>query len=65
MNSDFEKSETGIETFGLIKDLKYPQEYDADFRTVVNISHELNEKEINNPRVQSMFKQQQVISPFS
>ena len=51
---DFKKSETEIETFESIEDLKYPQEYDSDQPTVI-ILDDLNKKEMNDPRVQATF----------
>ena len=48
-----EKSDTEIETFENIKELKYPQEYE-DWGII--ILADLNEKEMNFPRVQAMFK---------
>ena len=52
-NKDFEKSDTEIENYELIEKLKYPQEID-DGRII--ILDDLNEKEMNDPRVQAMFK---------
>ena len=54
MNKDFEKSDTEIETYDSIEDLKFPQEYDDGG---IIILEDLNEKEFNDPRVQAMFKQ--------
>ena len=52
INKDLEKSDTEIETYESIEELKYPQEYnDGD-----NIILDLNEKEMNDPRVQAMFR---------
>ena len=51
-NKDFEKSDTEIETYESIDELKFPQEYDGD----IIILDDLNEKEMNDPRVQAMFK---------
>ena len=50
---DFEKSDTEIETYESIEKLKFPQEYDDG---VIIILDDPSEKEINNPRVQAMFK---------
>ena len=50
-----EKSETEIETFPSIEELQCPQEQDSD-QPIVIILDDLNEKEINEPRVQAMFK---------
>ena len=52
-NKDFEKSDTEIETFNNIEELKYPQEYENN--TII-ILDDLNEKEINNDKIQAMFK---------
>ena len=50
---DFEKSDTDIETCESIEGLKYPQDYDDG--GIISI-YALNEKEMNDPRVQAMFK---------
>ena len=42
-NEDFEKSDTGIETYESIEELKYPQEYNFD-QPNVNILDDLNQK---------------------
>ena len=52
-NKDYEKSYTKIETYDSIEALKYPQEYEDGG---IIISYELNEKEMNGPRLQAMFK---------
>ena len=52
-NKDFEKSNTEIETFDNIEELRYPQEYENNKIIILN---DLNEKEMNDPRVQAMFK---------
>ena len=52
-NKDFEKSDTEIETYESIEELKFPQENDDGG---IYILHDLNEKEMNDPRVQPMFK---------
>ena len=52
-NKDFEKSNTEIETFDNIEKLKYPQEYENNS---IIISDDLNQKEMDDPRVQAMFK---------
>ena len=52
-NKDFEKSETEIETFDSIEEIKYPQEYE---NISIIILDDLNEKEINNDKIQAMFK---------
>ena len=52
-NRDFEKSDIEIETLESIEEIKFPQEY-KDGGT--NIPDNLNEKEMNDPRVQAAFK---------
>ena len=52
-NKDFEKSNTEIETFDNIEDLKYPQEYEHNSIIILD---DLNQKEMDDPRVQAMFK---------
>ena len=52
-NKDFEESDTFIETYESIEELKFPQEYDD--RGII-ILDDLNEKEMNDPRVQAKFK---------
>ena len=52
-NKDFEKSNIEIETFDNIEELKYPQDYEDNS---VIILDDLNEKEINNEKIQDMFK---------
>ena len=52
-NKDFEKSDTEIETHESIEELKFPQEFDDGGNFILD---DLNEKEMNNPRVQAMFK---------
>ena len=52
-NKDFEKSNTEIEIHESIGELKYPQEYED---TGVISLDDLNEKEMNDPQVQAMFK---------
>ena len=52
-NKDFDKSDTEIETYDNIEELKLPQEYDDGGNIIVD---DLNEKEMNDPRVQAMFK---------
>ena len=50
---DFGKSDTEIETYESTKELKFPQEY---VNNGIIILDDLNEKEMNDPRVQAMFK---------
>ena len=52
-NEDFEKSNTEIETYQSIEELKFPQEYDDGGIIILD---DLNEKEMNDPSVQAMFK---------
>ena len=57
-NKDFEKSDTEIETYESIEELKFPQEYDGG----IIILDDLNEKEMNDPRVNAMFKRSRHIN---
>ena len=50
---DFENSDNELETYGSIEELKFAQEYDDGGITILD---NLNEKEMNDPRVQAMFK---------
>ena len=50
---DFEKSDTEIETYESIEELKFPQEYEDGGIIILD---DLNEKEMNDARVQAMFK---------
>ena len=52
-NKDFQKSDIEIETFDNIEELKYPQEYENDSIIILD---DLNQKEMDDPRVQAMFK---------
>ena len=52
-NKDFQKSDTKIETYEAIDELNFPQDYD-DWGII--ILDDLNDKEINDPRVQVMFE---------
>ena len=52
-NKDFQKSDTEIETYDNIEDLKFPQDYE---KNSIIILDDLNEKEINNEKIQAMFK---------
>ena len=52
-NKNFEKSGTEIETFESIEELKFPQDYEDG---CIIILDDFNEKEMNDPRVQAMFK---------
>ena len=50
---DFERSDTEIQTYESIEDLKFPQEYENNS---IFILDDLNQKKIDDPRVQAMFK---------
>ena len=52
-NKYFEKSDTEFETYESIEELKYPQEYDDGGIIILD---DLNEKEMNDPRIQAMFE---------
>ena len=52
-NKDFQKSDTEIETFDNIEELKYPQAYENNSIIILD---DLNQKEVDDPRVQAMFK---------
>ena len=52
-NKDFEKSDTEIKTFNNIEELKFPQEYENNSIIILD---DLNQKEMDDPRVQAMFK---------
>ena len=52
-NKDFQKSDTEIETYESIEDLKFPQEYEHNSIIILD---DLNQKEMDDPRVQAMFK---------
>ena len=52
-NKDFEKSNTEIETYESIEELKFPQEYENNSIIILD---DLNQKEMDDPRVQAMFK---------
>ena len=60
-DEDFEKSETEIEAFVSIGEIKYPQEYDS-YQPIVIILDDLSRKEINYLPVQAMFKRSTLIS---
>ena len=48
-NKDFEKSDTEIETYESIEEIKFPQEYNSD-QSIVIILDDLNQKEMDNSR---------------
>ena len=52
-DKDFQKSDTEIETYDSIEELKFPQEYKDGGIIILD---NLNEKEMNDARVQAMFK---------
>ena len=52
-NKDFEKSDTEIETYESTEELKYPQEYEDGGIIILD---DLNDKEMNDPRVQAILK---------
>ena len=52
-NKDFEKSNIEIETFNNIEELKFPQEYENNSIIILD---DLSQKEMDDPRVQAMFK---------
>ena len=52
-NKDFEKSDTEIEIFDNIEELRFPQE---NKNNSIIILDDLNQKEINNDKIQAMFK---------
>ena len=54
-NKDFEKSDTQIETYENIEKLKFPQKYNTDGSIVIFLD-ELSQKEMDDSRVQAMFK---------
>ena len=52
-DKNFEKSDTEKETNESIEELKFPQEYEDGGNIILE---DLDEKEMNDPRVQAMFK---------
>ena len=52
-NKNFEKSVTDLETFDNIEELRFPQDYEDGGIIILD---DLNEREMNDPRVQAMFK---------
>ena len=52
-NKDFEKSDTEIETYESIEGLNFPQNYENNSIIILD---DLNQKEMEDPRVQAMFK---------
>ena len=52
-NKDFQKSDIEIETYDNIEELKFPQDYENNSIIILD---DLNQKEMDDPRVQAMFK---------
>ena len=52
-NEDFEKADIELETFDNIEGLKFPQEYENNSIIILD---DLNQKEMDDSRVQAMFK---------
>ena len=52
-DKNFQNSGTEIETYESIEELKYPQGYEDGGIVILD---DLSEKEMNDPRVQAMFK---------
>ena len=61
-NKDFEKSDTAIETHESIEELKLPQENEDGGLIILD---DLNEKQMNDARVQAMFKRSSYNNLFS
>ena len=53
INKDFEKSDTEIETYESIEELKFPRENENNSIIILD---DINQKEMDEPRVQAMFK---------
>ena len=51
-DKDLQKSDTEVETYENIEELKFPQEYDDGG---IFILDDINEREMSDPRVQAMF----------
>ena len=52
-DKDFQKSDTEIETYENLEELKSPQEYEINSIIILD---DLNQKEMDDPRVQAMFE---------
>ena len=52
-NKDFQKSDTQIETYESIEEIKFPQDYDDGGIIILD---DLNEKQMNDFRVEAMFR---------
>ena len=50
---DFQSSDTEIETFDNIEELRFPQEYEMNSIIILD---DINEREINNDKIHAMFK---------
>ena len=50
---DFQKSDTEIETYRNIEELKFPQDHENNSTIILD---DLNQKEVDDPRVQAMFQ---------
>ena len=53
INKDFQKSDIEIETYESIEDLKFPQDFENNSIIILD---DFNQKEMDDPRVQAMFK---------
>ena len=58
-NKDFEKSDTEIQTYESVEELNFPQEYE---KNSIIILDDLNQKEMDDPRVHAMFKRSRHIN---
>ena len=58
-NEEFEKSNTEIETYESIEELKFPQEYEDGGIIILD---DLNEKQMYDPRVQAIVKRSRHIN---
>ena len=59
-NGDFEKSDTEMETYESMEELKIRQDYEDGGIIMLK---DLNEKEMNDPRVQAMFERSRRYKP--
>ena len=55
IDKEFEKSNTEIEMYESIEELKYPQEHDSNHSFAI-VLDDLSETGKNNPQVQAMYK---------
>ena len=58
-DKDFKNSDTEVETYDSIEEIKFPREYDDGGIIILD---DANEKKMNDPRVQAMFKRSRHIS---